>query len=148
MLITIISIYTLYVLVSMYTSVMQIGYINMAKRKRAVLLDADKFLTAGNYAVAKEKLNLVSTFFDYIVFVTWIGVGISLLQQNIFLENDAIQNVSIVMSFLIIGSIISLPFSYYEKFVLDEAFGFNKSSLGLWIKDTLISFAMTLVFGS
>ncbi len=148
MLTTIVSIYTLYVLISMYTSVMQIGYINTVKRKKAVLLDADKFLTAGNYAVAKEKLNLVNAFFDYIIFITWIGMGINWLQNSIFLENDALQNVSIVMSFLVIGSIISLPFSYYEKFVLDEEFGFNKSSLGLWIKDTLISFVLTLIFGS
>ena len=148
MLMTIVSIYTLYVLVSLYTSVMQIGYINIAKRKRAILLDADKFLIAGNYAVAKEKLSIVSAFVDYIVFVAWMGMGISLLQENIFLQDDALQNVSIVMSFIIIGSFISLPFTYYEKFVLDAAFGFNKSSLGLWIKDTLISFALTLVLGS
>ena len=148
MLTTIVSIYTLYVLVSLYTSVMQIGYINIAKRKKAILLESEQFLVAGNYAVAKEKLSMISTFFEYIVFVAWMGVGISLLQENIFIENDALQNVSIVMSFLIIGSVLSLPFGYYEKFVLDEAFGFNKSSIGLWIKDTLISFAMTLVFGT
>jgi STE24 endopeptidase len=52
------------------------------------------------------------------------------------------------MSFIIINSIISLPFSYYEKFVLDEKFGFNKSTLSQWIKDTSISFIMTLVLGS
>lgn len=148
MLMTIVSIYTLYVLLSLYTSVMQIGYINVAKRKKAILLDSDEFLTAGNYAVAKEKLTLVSTFVDYIVFVAWMGVGIAFLQKNIFLQNDALQNIAIVMSFVIIGSVISLPFTYYEKFVLDAKFGFNKSSLGLWIKDTLISFILTLVLGS
>jgi STE24 endopeptidase len=58
------------------------------------------------------------------------------------------MNIAIVMSFVIINYIISLPFSYYEKFVLDAKFGFNKSSLGQWIKDTLISFVMTLVLGS
>ena len=148
MLMIIVSIYTLYILISLYTSVMQIGYINIAKRKRAILLDADKFLTAGNYAVAKEKLSIVSTFVDYIVFIAWMGVGVSFLQENIFLQNDALQNIAIVMSFIIIGSVISLPFTYYEKFVLDARFGFNKSSLGLWIKDTLISFTLTLILGS
>ncbi|MDQ7061624.1 MAG: M48 family metallopeptidase [Sulfurimonas sp.] len=148
MLMTIVGIYTLYILISMYTSIMQIGYINMAKRKTPVLLADGKFLVAGNYAVAKEKLSLVNSFVDYILFIAWMGVGISWLQSMIFLENEAVQNISIVMSFLLIGSLISLPFSYYEKFVLDEAFGFNKSSLGLWIKDTLISFVMTIVFGS
>jgi len=127
---------------------MQIGYINQAKRKAPVLLSASEFLKAGNYAVAKEKLSIVNSFVDYLFFIAWMGFGISMLQSNIFLESEAMMNIAIVMSFLIINSILSLPFSYYEKFVLDEEFGFNKSSLGLWIKDTLISFIMTLIFGS
>ena len=145
---TLVAIYTLYVLLSLYVSIMQIGYINVAKRKEPILLDDGKFLLAGNYAVAKEKLGLVNTFVDYILFIAWLGIGISWLEGLIFLENEALQNILIVMSFLLIGSFISLPFSYYEKFVLDEDFGFNKSSVGLWIKDTLISFFMTLFFGS
>jgi len=52
------------------------------------------------------------------------------------------------MGFVVINSLISLPFAYYEKFVIDKEFGFNKSGLGLWIKDTLISFVLTLLFGS
>ncbi|MEA2098658.1 MAG: M48 family metallopeptidase [Campylobacterota bacterium] len=148
MLMTIVAIYTLYVLINIYVSVMQIGYINIAKRKKAVLLSESKFLIAGNYAVAKEKLSIVSSFVDYILFIAWMGVGISWLQGSIILESDAMQNIAMVMGFLVIGSIISLPFGYYEKFVLDKEFGFNKSTLGLWIKDTLISFALTLIFGS
>jgi len=148
MLMTIVSIYTLYVLINIYVSVMQIGYINIAKRKEAVLLSDTKFLIAGNYAVAKEKLSIVSSFVDYLLFIAWMGFGISWLQSTILLESQAMQNVAIVMGFLVIGSVISLPFGYYEKFVLDKEFGFNKSSIGLWIKDTLISFTLTLVIGS
>ncbi len=148
MLMTIVAIYTLYVLISIYTSVMQIGYINIAKKKEPVLLSDTKFLIAGNYAVAKEKLNIVSSFVDYLFFIAWIGFGIAWLENSIILENDAIKNIAVVMGFLVIGSVLSLPFGYYEKFVLDKEFGFNKSTMGLWIKDTLISFVMTLVFGS
>ena len=148
MLITIVTIYTIYVLVNIYVSVMQIGYINIAKRKKAVLLSESQFLVAGNYSVAKEKLSIVSSFVDYILFIAWMGFGIAWLEGNILLESDVMTNIVLVMSFLVIGSIISLPFDYYEKFVLDKEFGFNKSTLALWVKDTLISFAMTLIFGS
>ena len=148
MLIIIIGIYTLYVLLAIYISVMQIGYINQAKRKNAVLLPASEFVKAGNYAVAKEKITLVSTFFDYLVFIAWMGFGVRYLQENIFFANEALLNIVIVMSFVIINSLLSLPFGYYEKFVLDKEFGFNKSTIALWIKDTLISFVMTSVFGS
>ena len=148
MLMTIVGIYSVYVLISIYTSVMQIGYINQAKRKDAVLLSASEFLKAGDYAVAKEKLSLVNSFVDYLMFIAWIGVGISYLSSNIIVENETLLNIAIVMGFIVINSVISLPFSYYEKFVLDEKFGFNKSSMAQYAKDTLISFVMTLVFGS
>jgi len=148
MLTIIVGIYTLFVLVSIYTSVMQIGYINIAKRKKAVLLQPSDFLKAGNYAVAKEKLSIVSSFIDYLFFIGWIGFGISFLQDKLFFENEAIMTIIIVMSFIVINSIVSIPFSYYQKFVLDKEFDFNKSTLSLWIKDTLISFGMTLFFGS
>ncbi|WP_321778515.1 M48 family metallopeptidase [Sulfurimonas sp.] len=148
MLMTVITIYTLFVLVSIYTSVMQIGFVNDAKRKEAVLLGAADFLKAGNYTVAKEKLSIVSSFVDYFMFIAWMGFGISYLANNVFFENEAFLNIAVVLSFVVINSILSLPFGYYEKFVLDEKYGFNKSSMGQWIKDTLISFAMTLVLGS
>ncbi len=148
MLMTIVGIYSLYVLISIYVSVMQIGYINQAKRKSAVLLSSSEFLKAGNYAVEKEKLSIVNTFVDYLVFIAWMGFGISMLSDTLLFQNEALTNVAIVMGFVVINSIISIPFSYYEKFVIDEKYGFNKSTLGLYIKDTLISFVMTLVFGS
>ncbi len=148
MLMTIVGVYSLYVLISIYVSVMQIGYINQAKRKSAVLLSASEFVKAGNYAVEKEKLSIVNTFVDYILFIAWMGFGISFLSENLFFQNEALTNVAIVMGFVVINSIISIPFSYYEKFVIDEKYGFNKSTLGLYIKDTLISFIMTLLFGS
>jgi len=148
MLATIVGIYTFYVLISIYTSVMQIGYINVAKRKSAVLLSPNEFLQAGNYSVAKEKLSLVSSFVDYLVFIAWMGFGVFSLHSNIYFASDAMTNVAVVMSFIVINSFVSLPFGYYEKFVLDAKYGFNKSTLGQWIKDTLISFTMTLVLGS
>jgi STE24 endopeptidase len=127
---------------------MQIGYINQAKRKTPVLLGAADFLKAGKYAVEKEKMSIVSSFVDYLFFIAWMGFGIKILEENILIENVAFMNIAIVMGFVVINSLVSLPFTYYEKFVLDTEYGFNKSSLTQWIKDTLISFAMTLVLGS
>jgi len=148
MITAIVGLYTLYILLSLYTSVMQIGYINQAKRKKAVLLSPSEFIKAGNYAVEKEKLSIVQHFIDYLLFVAWIGFGIALLQKNIGFENEAFENIALVMGFVVINAVFSLPFSYYEKFVLDQKYGFNKSSFALFVKDTLITFVMTLVFGS
>jgi STE24 endopeptidase len=148
MLTTIVLIYTIFMLISIYVSVMQVGFVNIAKKGRATLLSQNDFIKAANYSVAKEKLNITSTLVDYIAFIFWIGFGIKFLESSINFENEAILNIAIVLSFLVAGSILSLPFSYYEKFVLDEKFGFNKSTLRQWIKDLFTSFIATIVFGS
>jgi len=148
MLTIIIGIYTLFVLISIYTSVMQIGFVNQAKRGKAVLLSDNDFIKAGNYSVAKEKISIVTMFVDYIAFILWIGFGIKFLASTIYFENEALLNIAIVMGFLVINSILSLPFGYYEKFVLDEKFGFNKSTKAQWAKDTVVSFITTIIFGS
>lgn len=148
MVMTIVGIYTLYVLISIYTSVMQVGYINQAKRKKAVLLTSDEFLKAGNYAVEKEKLSILHSFFDYLLFIAWISFGIGLLQKYLFFADEAVMSIAIVMGFVIINGVFSFPFSYYEKFVIDQKYGFNKSTFGLYMKDTLISFVLTLLLGS
>jgi STE24 endopeptidase len=148
MLTIIVGIYTLYVLITIYTSVMQIGYVTKAKKTKAVLLSDADFVKAGNYSIAKEKMSIASSFIDYILFIFWIDFGIKALEGNLYFASQATTTIAVVMGFIIVGSILSLPFGYYEKFVLDEKFGFNKSSLGQWIKDTLISFVMTIVLGS
>jgi STE24 endopeptidase len=127
---------------------MQIGYINQAKKGEAILLGQSDFLKAGNYSVAKEKMSILSSFFDYLFFIAWLGFGIKYLQSSFTFTDEVTMNIAMVMGFVVINSILSLPFSYYEKFVLDQEYGFNKSSISQWIKDTAITFVMTMIFGS
>ena len=148
MVMSIVGIYTFFVLLTMYISVMQIGYVNQAKRGKAVLLSESEFIKAGNYTIAKEKMSIASTFVEYIVFLFWIGFGIKFLESSFSFESEALLSVSVVMGFLVINSLVSLPFGYYEKFVLDAQFGFNKSTMKQWVKDTLKSFLLMLFFGS
>lgn len=148
MLLAIVALYSLYTLVSIYTSVMQVGFVKEARGKKAVLLSENDFIKAANYSVAKEKISIASAFFDYIIFIFWLGFGLKLLEQNLHFESEAITTVATVLSFLLIGSIFSMPFGYYEKFVLDEKFGFNKSTKAQWIKDTIISSITTILLGS
>jgi STE24 endopeptidase len=49
--------------------------------------------------------------------------------------------------FNLITTIISLPVSYYSTFVLEEKFGFNKQTIGLWITDMLKGQLLGIVLG-
>ena len=143
-----VGLYTLYVLIKLYVSVMQIGYINQVKVKAPHLMDAQDYIKAGNYAVAKERMNMVSTFIEYLVFIAWIGGGLQWLDTLISFESEAVKSIVLVLGFVVINSIITMPLEWYEKFSLDEKYGFNRSSLGLYIKDTIISAVIGLSLGA
>lgn len=49
--------------------------------------------------------------------------------------------------FNLITTILSLPLSYYNTFVLEEKFGFNKQTVKLWVTDILKSQALGVVIG-
>ena len=147
MLEAIVLIYTIYIFLKIYISIMQIGYINTEKRKAPVLMSESKYLIAGNYAVAKEKLGLVESFVDYFVFLWWVMAGFAWLQGAIQADGGIVQAVLFLFGFFAINYVISLPFSIYQTFKIDEDFKFNQMTPKLFVIDALKSIAMFIVFG-
>ncbi len=145
---TLVAIYTIYVALSVYVSVMQIGYVAQMKFQTPVLLKAADFLKAGSYTVKKERISIASTIVNYIVFIFWIGYGIRWLSEYVVFSSQALTNVAMVVGFIVISALIDLPFDYYEKMVLDKEFGFSQSSLKQYIKDKLVTFVLSVVFAS
>ncbi len=144
---TIIIFYSLYTFMKLYISIMQIGYVNEEKRKTPVLMPADKYLTAGNYAVDKEKLSLITTFVDYLVFIWWVFAGFSWLSSMVQVEGSIMQAVLFLFGFIIVNYIIGVPFELYQKFKIDEAYGFNKMTAKLYIIDLLKSSLLFFILG-
>lgn len=147
MLETIIILYSLYTFMKLYISIMQIGYINEEKRKDPVLMSRDKYLVAGNYAVANGKLEIISTFVDYLVFVWWVLTGFTWLSSIVQMDNSLMQAVVFLFGFIIVNYIVGLPFELYQKFKIDEAFGFNKMTVKMFVIDTLKSALLFFVLG-
>jgi len=126
---------------------MQIGYVNRAKRQNAVLMSSVEYLKAGNYAVEKEKLSMFTTLLDFVLFLAWVRFGISWIEETFMVYDPTLSTILAVLAFILVNGLISLPVDYYEKFVLDAKFGFNRSTKALYIKDTLISTMLTVIFG-
>lgn len=147
MLMILVGIVTLYLVVKLYISAMQIGYISVAKSRPAVLLDSKKFIEAANYAIAKERLAMVGSIVEYLLFLIWISSGIAYLEGAFIELTEPYKSVVIVLGFILINGAVTLPLNIYEKFVLDEKFGFNRSTIKLYIKDTLITTALTVILG-
>jgi STE24 endopeptidase len=148
MIATIIGVYTFVIFIRLYVSVMQIGYINQIKRKGAVLMGEREYLDAANYAVAKEKLGIVETLVELGLFLMWMGGMMAWLDSSLVSQSPMTQTIGAVMGLILINSLITLPFGWISKFKIDALYGFNRSSIGQFVKDTLISTLLTLVIGS
>ncbi len=147
MLEVVIALYSLYTFMRLYISIMQIGYINQEKRGDAVLMPTGKYLVAGNYAVAKEKLSLIESFVDYLLFLWWVLAGFKLLASMIPSLDGVMESVLFLFGFIAINYLVGLPFALYQTFKIDEAFGFNKMTPKMFLLDALKSALLFVVIG-
>ena len=140
--------FCLYFVFNIYTSFMQIGYIKNAKNLKPIILDSSKYQEAANYAIEKEKLAICSSFYDFILFILWIGFGLSFLDSLIQIESFWLKAVVFVDLFIIINWFLTLPFELYSTFKLNKKYSFSNMTPALFIKDTLKTGILFLVFGS
>ena len=139
--------FTVYTLLKIYISVMQIGYISDEKNRDAVLMSPDKYRIAGEYAIKKERLALLSTVIDYGMFVWWVTAGFAGLTQLLGTNSSVIDSVLFLFGFIAVGYIVGLPFELYQTFKLDKDYGFTKTTPKLYIIDEIKSTLLFIVFG-
>jgi STE24 endopeptidase len=140
--------FCLYFIFNTYTSFMQIGYIKNAKNLKPIILDSSKYQEAANYSIEKEKLAICSSFYDFILFILWIGFGLSFLDSLVQIESFWLKAVVFVDLFIIINWVLTLPFELYSTFKLNKKYGFSNMTPALFIKDTIKTGILFLVFGS
>ncbi len=145
MLTTIMVIFSLYFVLKVYISIMQIGYVSKARKLSPVLMPAADYLKAGNYAIAKERLSIINSLVEYLAFIFWFAVGLKWLWNINPQSTSTMDTILVVWSFLAISYLISLPFDIYTTFKVDKRFGFTKTTPALFIKDNIISSIISLV---
>lgn len=144
---TLIAILCLYTALLSWISYAQIRFLEREKDKQAQILSEKDYQNAADIAIENEKFKLFSNFYMLIVNISWIGFGFLYLKELLISENSRLENTLFLLAFLIITSILNLPLSIYESFVKDKAHGFSNMTLKLFIKDTIKSLILTLIFG-
>ncbi len=144
---TLIAILCLYTALLSWISYAQIRFLEREKDKQAQILSEKDYQNAADIAIENEKFKLFSNFYNLIISIAWIGFGFLYLKELLILNNTRFENTLFLLSFLIITSILNLPLSIYERFIKDKAHGFSNMTVKLFIKDTMKSLILTLIFG-
>ncbi len=95
---------------------------------------------AADYTIAKSRIGILELAFGAAVLLGWTLLGgLDALNQALlaWLGAGLTQQLALLLSFVVIGGIIDLPFSLYGTFVLEEKFGFNKMTFKLWLLDAI-----------
>jgi STE24 endopeptidase len=108
---------------------------------------------AADYTLAKGRFGLLSAAFGSAVLLGWTLLG-GLDALNLVLRDALLPSwgtmgyqLALLAAFTLIGAIIELPLDWYSTFRIEQRFGFNRMSLGLWLADMVKGAAVGAVIG-
>ena len=113
--------------------------------------DQEKYILSQEYLKARTRFGLFSSTFSLILIMIVIHSDIfGLLDQFVRGQSDSyiLQGLLFIGIIYFFQDIVSLPFSIYHTFVIEERFGFNKTTLNLFIIDKIKGYAIFIVLGS
>jgi STE24 endopeptidase len=112
--------------------------------------DAERYKKSQEYARVNTRFGFItSTWGLAVVLVFWFGGGFNWLDQIVRgMVSNAIWAGLIFAGFLLIAkTIISMPFKIYRTFVIEERFGFNKTTPATFVTDFIKSLVLGTVIG-
>ena len=121
--------------------------------------DKKKYKQAKQYAISKNKIGLLSSTTSFLLVVSLLvfnGYGyidqlVNSFSLNLFLpfeiNNSFIESGIFFLILFTLNLIISIPFSYYNTFVIEENFGFNKTSKSTFFFDIIKSSMLSILIG-
>jgi STE24 endopeptidase len=93
---------------------------------------------AADYTEAKVRLGMIELVTGMVILLIWtLGGALQWLDdtwRNLHLPS-LWTGTAVILSFLFITAIIDLPLSWYRTFNLEQRFGFNKSTPGIFFTD-------------
>ncbi|MDQ7003347.1 MAG: M48 family metallopeptidase, partial [Ghiorsea sp.] len=109
-----------------------------ARFKDAIPLKAHQ--KAADYTITKIKVGTWAGFYGLALLLVWtLGGGLDVLDHIVrdFGWSELTTGVVFILVFSMLGSLLDLPFSIYNTFVVEQKFGFNKMTVKLFITDML-----------
>ena len=60
---------------------------------------------------------------------------------------SVVQGVVLLAGAVLAGRVLSAPFDAYDTFVIEERFGFNNRTVGLWLRDLIVGTVVAIALG-
>lgn len=114
------------------------------------IYNTESYSRQQNYFRTNVKVGTVSATFNFLLILgMYLSGGFGWLdsQVTILTDNEILRSL-LFFGVLFLGSeLLNIPFDYYNTFVIEEKFGFNKVSKGLFVADKLKSTILIILLG-
>lgn len=114
------------------------------------IYNEEEYSRQQSYQKANSRFGLYTSLFSFVILLIVLSLGVfgwldEQLRQCI--DNEILLTLAFFGIIYIINDIISLPFDYYATFVIEERFGFNKSTRKTFWLDQLKGLLLTVILG-
>jgi len=111
----------------------------------AISLEAHQ--KAADYSVARLRLGRIEGGYGLLLLLVWTLCGGLDWLAGHFAVPTLSGGVLFILAFMLLGSLLDLPFSLIRTFVVEQRFGFNRTTLPLFLVDLAKGMLLTLAIG-
>jgi len=105
---------------------------------------------AADYTIAKVRFGRWPMAYDIALLLIWtLGGGLDWLDQSLRAQaySPVVTGILVIFSYTVISALLDLPFSIYSTFVIEQRFGFNRTSARTFIIDIIKGGALAVLLG-
>jgi STE24 endopeptidase len=116
----------------------------------AGLMDESTFAKSAEYTLAKSRLGSIELVYDVLILVAVLFSGVLpwlWAKFDALAPGAAWSGALFLVGAGLLLSLPGLPLDWWSQFRLEERFGFNKSTFGLWIMDQIKSALLMIAIG-
>jgi len=115
------------------------------------IYDADAYRKSQEYERITTRFGFVTSTFGLIItLVFWFVGGFNFLDQSVrgWGQHPIVTGIVYIAILVLVKTLLALPFSVYSTFVIEERFGFNKTTPLTFITDLLKGLGLSAIIGA
>ncbi len=110
--------------------------------------DEDTYLKWRKYCADKCVLAIVSTAVSFVCQLILLVTNVYSAFASLFTSSDIyVQLMAVILLDTIVSTVINVVFDYYETMVIEEKYGFNRSTVKTFVFDKIRGLILELVLG-
>lgn len=111
----------------------------------ADVYDAETYLKWKKYSAEHSRLDIISTVISCIITVIMLASGIYAAFASLFPTGAFFQLLAVLLIEICVSTVVSIVRSYISTMIIEQKYGFNKSTMKTFVFDCIRSFIIELI---